>query len=338
MKKYFALLLAVVMMLSLAACGSKTTASESTTSQTSAGSGSALDFPTKQITVICPLGAGGASDAISRLYAAALQEVVGVSVVVENQPGAGTGIGLEAVASSDPDGYTIGYMPAEVTTVKAMGNASVTPKDFIFLGNAMKIRALIAVPANSKWNSLEDFINDAKANPGSITIGTAGVGNAYELGLRQLMKSAGIDLNVVNFSDGTAAAITAMLGGNVDACTCGTSEAKSYVESGQFKLLCHLSDERSTIFPDVPTATELGYACNGMSWGGFAVPLGTPDDIVEYLREATKEALNSDSIKAAYQDRGFDEAYVSGEEFQSQAEEMSVTNSAVIEEFHLGVN
>ncbi len=296
------------------------------------------EYPSKQINVICPLGAGGASDAISRLYAAALEEVVGVSVVVENKPGAGTGIGLEAVASSDPDGYTLGYMPAEVTTVKAMGNAEVTPADFIFLGNAMKIRALLAVPAASKWNTLEEFIADAKANPGEIVLGTAGVGNAYELGLRQLMKSADIDLNIVNFSDGTAAAIAAMLGGNVEVCTCGTSEALSYVKSGEFKLLCNLSDERSFIFPDVPTATELGYPCNGQSWGAFAVPAGTPDDIVEFLRDATAKAIDSEAFQAALDERGFDEAYIPGAEFQSMAEEMSVTNSAIIEEFDLSVN
>lgn len=337
MKKFFVLCMAMVMAVSMTACGNNGS-SKGSDAAGSTGNTGGTGFPTKQITLICPLGAGGASDTISRLYAAALEQETGVPVMVENRPGAGAGIGLEAIASSNPDGYTIGYIPAEVTTVKAMGNAAVTPGDFIFLGSAMKIRTLIAVPADSKWNSLEEFIADAKANPGAITIGTAGVGNAYELGLLQFMESSGIELNIVNFSDGTAAAITAMLGGNVDACTAGTSEAMSYVGSGQFKLLCHLSAERSTIFPDVPTATELGYACDGNSWGAFGVPAGTPGDVVQILTDATKNALNSDSIKEVLAERGFDEYYVTGSEFQSIAEEMFVTNSGIIKEFGLSAN
>jgi len=342
MKKLLALFLAMMMVVSLAACGSSTAAPASSAaaaeSSAAASEATATKFPTKQITVICPLGAGGASDAISRLYAAALQKESGVSVVVENKPGAGAGVGLEAIASSDPDGYTIGYIPAEVTTVQAMGNATVTPDNYTFLASAMKICAMIAVPKDSKWNSLDDLIKDAKANPGKITIGTAGVGNAYELGLRQFMKSAGIELNVVNFSNGTADAITAMLGGNVQACTCGTSEAMAPVKNGQFKMLCHLSSERSKIFPDVPTATELGYACNGGSWGAFAVPAGTPDDIVKILRDFTKTAINSDDMKSTLAERGFDEYYTSGEEFAATAKELYTTNSATIKEFKLSAN
>lgn len=336
MKKFFAMYMAMMVAVSITACGSN--GSNSSVDGGNTGNTGGTGFPIKQITLVCPLGAGGASDTISRLYAAALEQETGVPVMVENKPGAGAGIGLEAIASSKPDGYTIGYIPAEVTTVKAMGNADVTPENYIFLGSAMKIRTVIAVPADSKWNSLEEFITDAKANPGAITIGTAGVGNAYELGLLQFMKSSGIELNIVNFSDGTAAAITAMLGGNVDACTAGTSEAKSYAESGQFKLLCHLSSERSPIFPDVPTATELGYACDGHSWGAFGVPVGTPDDVVQMLTDATKKALNSDSIKEVLSERGFDEYYVAGSEFQTIAEEMFVTNSGIIEEFGLSAN
>lgn len=124
-----------------------------------------------------------------------------------------------------------------------MGNATVTPEDFEYICTAMKISALICVPADSEWDSLDDLIAAAKENPGSITIGTAGVGNAYELGLRSMLEAAGIELNIVNFSGGTAEAITAMMGGNVQCCTAGTAEAISYVNSGEFKVLCNLSSE-----------------------------------------------------------------------------------------------
>ena len=181
MKRVVAMLLAVVMALGLAACGSKKSGDDS-------GKEEKSNYPEKQITLICPLAAGGGSDTISRLFAAAMEKELGVSVVVENKPGAGAGVGLEAIASSNPDGYTIGYIPAEVTTVEAMGNATVTPEDFEYICTAMKISALICVPADSEWDSLDDLIAAAKENPGSITIGTAGVGNAYELGLRSMLR------------------------------------------------------------------------------------------------------------------------------------------------------
>lgn len=321
MKKFLALILALLMVLSLTACG-----------------GSSKAFPSKQITLICPLAAGGGSDAISRLYAAALEKELGVSVIVENKPGAGSGIGQEEIAAADKDGYTIGYIPAEVTTVEAMGNATVTPESFDYLCTVMKICALICVPADSEFQSLEDLVNAAKENPGQITIGTAGVGNAYELGLRAMLKSAGIEMNIVNFSGGTAEAITAMMGGNVQCCTAGTAEALSYVESGEFRILCQLSADRSDCFPDDPTATELGYACNGGSWGAIAVPAGTDEEALKVLREASAKVLASDDFKNAVLDRGFDLYDVDPVQFASDAMEMYTTNSAIIEEFNLSAN
>lgn len=331
MKRVVAMLLAVVMVFGLAACGSKKSGDDS-------GKEEKSNYPEKQITLIRPLAAGGGSDTISRLFAAAMEKELGVSVVVENKPGAGAGVGLEAIASSNPDGYTIGYIPAEVTTVEAMGNATVTPEDFEYICTAMKISALICVPADSEWDSLDDLIAAAKENPGSITIGTAGVGNAYELGLRSMLEAAGIELNIVNFSGGTAEAITAMMGGNVQCCTAGTAEAISYVNSGEFKVLCNLSSEPSELLPDVPTATELGYECNGGSWGAFAVPAGTPDDVIEVLRKAGEKVMNADDFKKTLSEKGFDEYHVDGAEFKKDAMEMYKTNSDIIKEFNLSAN
>lgn len=319
MKRVLALILAILMVFSLAACGGG-------------------KFPSKQITLICPLAAGGGSDAISRLYAAALEKELGVSVVVENKPGAGSGIGQEEIAAANADGYTIGYIPAEVTTVEAMGNATVTPESFDFLCTVMKICAQICVPADSEFQTLEDLIAAAKANPGQVTIGTAGIGNAYELGLRAMLKSAGIELNIVNFSGGTAEAITAMMGGNVQCCTAGTAEALPYVESGEFRLLCQLSAERSDCFPDTPTATELGYACDGGSWGAIAAPAGCDEAALKVLREASAKVLADPEFKAAVVERGFDEYNVDPAQFAIDAMDMYAVNSGIIKEFNLSAN
>lgn len=346
MKKIIAMLLVLVMSLGLVACGSNASSgnANSGTANTAAAKTEAAKtenvkaYPDKQITLICPLAAGGGSDTISRLFAAAMEKELGVSVIVENKPGAGAGIGLEAIAAAENDGYTIGYIPAEVTTVEAMGNATVTPEKYEYICTAMKINALVCVTADSEWQSLEDLIAAAKEKPGEVTIGTAGVGNAYELGLRAMLKEAGVDVNIVNFSGGTAEAITAMMGGNVQCCTAGTAEAISYLNSGQFRALCNLASSRSDLIADVPTATELGYACNGGSWGAFAAPAGTSDDVMKVLRDAAQKVLNSEDFKATLVERGFDEYNEDGAGFKAAAMEMYKSNSDIIKEFGLSAN
>ena len=153
-----------------------------------------------------------------------------------------------------------------------------------------------------------------------------------------MLKSAGIELNIVNFSGGTAEAITAMMGGNVQCCTAGTAEALPYVESGEFRLLCQLSAERSACFPDAPTATELGYACDGGSWGAIAAPAGTDEAALKVLREASAKVLASDDFKAAVTERGFDEYNVDPAQFATDAMDMYATNSGIIKEFNLSAN
>ena len=129
-----------------------------------------------------------------------------------------------------------------------------------------------------------------------------------------------------------------MMGGNVQACTAGTAEALPYVESGEFRLLCQLSAERSDSFPDTPTATELGYACDGGSWGAIALPDGADEAVLTTLREASAAVLASEDFKNAVAERGFDEYNVDPNEFAADAMEMYTENSAIIKQFNLSAN
>lgn len=351
-KKLLALFLTGVMALSLAACGSAASSAETPASEPAASEESKaeeseaapaeeksdVDFPTKQITLICPFSAGGASDTISRLYAAALEKETGVSVIVDNRTGAGGAVGFEATANSEADGYTIGYLSAEITTIKAMGNSTADPSQFIALGSVMKIDPVICVKADSKYETLEDYIADAKANPGVITCGTAAAGNFYHLGMLQLMEAADCQINMVPFADGTANAVAALLGGTLDSVVAGTSEILANVESGDFRILGSLSEERSSFFPDVPTCKEQGYDAVSATWGYFAVPAGTPDEIVEILREASAAAIDTDDMKSTLAERGFEYYYNDGASYQKTVEELFVSNSALIEDFGLNVN
>lgn len=374
MKKSIALLLALAMAFALCACGGTTgnsadsndaaettsgdsnDAAETTSNDTAEAtdndkdasaeteeeeSGEAeaavTDFPTKQITVICPYAAGGASDVISRLYAAAMETDLGVSVIVENQTGASGAVGFEAGANAEADGYTITYVSAEVTTLAAMGYSEIVPEDYIFLGRAMMIPACLVVKADSEWETLDDFIAYAKDHPGEVTVANTGSGSFYHMGALKLEQAADVTFNHVPFSDGAATATAALLGGSVDSLCVGSSEVLTYVQSGEFKILAVLSDERCATFPDAPTAAEQGYDASSSTWGAFVVPEGTPDDVVDVLRAATEVAINSDDMKEALESRGFEHAYIAGDEFQGIAEQLCVENSAIIKEFGLEI-
>lgn len=336
MKKRIAALLALVMAFALCSCGGP--ANSGSASQTPAnpsGGSTQTSFPAKQITVVCPYAAGGASDVISRLYAAAMDTELGSSVIVENKTGASGAIGFEAGANAAPDGYTITYVSAEVTTLAAMGYTKIVPADYIFLGRVMMIPACLVVRADSDWNTLDDFMAAAKERPGEVTIANTGAGSFYHMGALKLEQAGGVTFNHVPFADGAATATAALLGGSVDSLCVGSSEVLNYVQSGEFKLLAVLSEDRCSTFPDAPTAIEQGYNASSSTWGAFVVPKGTPDDVVKILRDATEVAINSDDMKEALSSRGFEHAYVAGDEFQSLAEQLCVENSAIIEEFGL---
>lgn len=317
MKKFLALMLAMIMALSLVACGG------------------AKDFPSKQVNVVCPYGAGGASDTLARLFAAGMEKELGTSFIVENKTGGGGAVGFEAGMNAKADGYTVTYLSFEITTIEAMAGSAASPDDFIMLGSVMKIPPVIAVPADSEWNTLEDMINYAKANPGMINMGTSGAGSSYHMGLVQLQNAAGVEFNVVPHNDGAASAVAALLGGNLDAIAVGTSEALVNVKSGDFKLLTVIAPERVSFFPDVPCTYELGYKADICTWGCFGVPKGTPDDVVATLRAAADKVLNGEDIIKALDERAFVHWYNDGASFQKEAESQYVSNTQLLKDLGL---
>lgn len=134
-----------------------------------------MDFPgNKQVSLIVPYSAGGASDTVARIYASELEQSLGTSIVVSNVTGASGAIGLEQVRNSNPDGYTIAYMPVESTMLKALGFTDLSTDDFRFIGRAMTIPAAVTVRADAPWDTFEDFVNYAKEHPGEIQVGNSG--------------------------------------------------------------------------------------------------------------------------------------------------------------------
>lgn len=333
MKKILALALAAAMSLTLVACGgSKTPAASGSASSGGSSSAETVDFPgNKQVSLIVPYSAGGASDTVARIYASELEQSLGTSIVVSNVTGASGAIGLEQVRNSNPDGYTIAYMPVESTMLKALGFTDLSTDDFRFIGRAMTIPAAVTVRADAPWDTFEDFVNYAKEHPGEIQVGNSGTGSIWHIAAASIEKECGVQFTHVPF-DGAAPAVAALLGGNIQAVTVSPSEVKNNVDSGDFKVLCVLGESNSSVVPDVPTAQELGIDITIQGWGGFAVPKDTPQAVIDILEKASETAINSDSVKKTLADRGYEHAYLSGSDMDQKASEELAYYSELIPE------
>lgn len=248
-------------------------------------------FPTKDITMIVPYQAGGASDLAARTLASEMEPTLGVSIVVENRTGGAGSVGLGALASAKNDGYTIGYMPVE-TVMLAHNGYDVDPTKYAYLGQIVSVPATVAVPTNSKYQTLAELLADAKANPDSITVGNSGAGSIWEAATIALGKAGDTTFRPVPF-DGGAPAVTAAIGEQVNAVVAGPSETSQAHKDGQLRILAVLADEAIPALPDVKTAKEQGVDLSIGGWGLVGAPKGISDDAVKVFDAAVEKAVAS---------------------------------------------
>lgn len=274
---------------------------------------SASKFPAKQLTMVVGYQPGGASDMVSRIVAKEVEKQLKVPVIVVNRTGASGGIALEYVRSSKKDGYTIAYMPVECTMLKALGYTSISPKDYEFLGRAMTIPAAVTVRKSAPWDTIQEFIEYAKSNPRKIKVGNSGTGSIWHIAAASIEDKTGAKFIHVPFA-GASAAVAALMGEYIDAVTVSPPEVLPGVKSGEFKVLAVMGEAASSIMPDVPVLKDMGINLVIEGWGGFAVPKGTPANVKEVLEGAFKVAIASDDFKKFCKERGFNYAYLSGNE------------------------
>ena len=268
-------------------------------------------FPSRQITIVCPPAPGGSSDMTSRIFAAQMEKILNVPVVVVNRPGATNTIGMEFARTRRPDGYTIGYVPVEVAMVRALGLTELNGNDFTYLARAMTIPASITVRKDAPWNTFAEFLAYAKANPGKLKVGNSGTGSIWHIAAADIEQKCGVSFTHVPF-DGASLAGAALLGGNVDAIPVAPCEVKAAVDAGDMKVLVVIGEERSNVCPEVATAKEQGYDLTVMAFGTFGVNPDVPKDVLATLEKAAEQAINSKEMKDFLFERGFNEAYLPG--------------------------
>lgn len=257
-------------------------------------------YPDRPIRLIHGFGAGGPADSISRIMAEALAKELKQPVVVEPRPGAGGNIGSEAVARAEPDGYTLGL----VTGGHAVGGALYTklpfhPVDsFQPVSTVVDYSFIVAVQPKAEYRTLKQLIAAAKAKPGSITFGSAGVGTTQHLTGELLSSMAGIQMVHVPYR-GDAAAITALVGGDVQVIVAAPATVTPQAKAGVVRPIAVTTSERWSGMPDLPTVAESGIAgFDVRTWAGIVAPRGTPEAVVARLNAAIIAALEAPEAKA----------------------------------------
>lgn len=289
--------------------------------------GAETEYPRKPITIICPWSAGGGTDRTARFIAEQLSEVLGQPVNVINETGGAGAVGHSAAANAAPDGYAIGNLTFEVNTLSYLGYSDVTPNDFIPLLQFNQDPAAVTVSADSPYNSVSELLDAvAASDEGTFNFSGSGIGTVWDLARIAMLDFYGIDPTSVKYipSQGAAPAITELLGGHVDVLTCSYPEVAPQVEGGALKTLAIMADERNPNFAHIPTLKEEGIDWSYGTWRGFAVPLGTPDEVVEILRDAFVEVVEGQAFLDFMETSGFGIQIRVGDEFGAFMQEQFV--------------
>jgi tripartite-type tricarboxylate transporter receptor subunit TctC len=257
-------------------------------------------FPNRTITMVVPLPAGGTADILARIAAEQLRDVLGQNVVVENRPGgAGGMVGTESVFRAAPDGYTILCAPQLTFSIATKLNSKMTfdPGTMEPVSVLATYPSILLVRPDLPVGNPAELVAHAKANPGKLNFGSQGVGQIGHLAIEQLKHMAKIDLVHVPFR-GSAPAITALLGGQIDGLPDLLPPTKAHIAAGKMKLIGVASRERMKAFPDVPAIHEVLPGFEADTWMGVVAPPGTPKEIAKKLSEAIAEGFRKPEVNA----------------------------------------
>jgi tripartite-type tricarboxylate transporter receptor subunit TctC len=257
----------------------------------------AAEWPTRPVTIIVPLAAGGNTDMMARLAAQHLGEKFGQSFVVENRPSAGGALASAHVAAAPPDGYTMLFAPASMLLLTPMlQKLSFDPaRQLVPVTNMGTGAQVIAIKRDLPAKTLAQFIAHAKANPGKLNFAVAGTQNISHLAPVLLFKLAGIELVMVP-AKGEPQAISDLMSGQVDLYFGNASQLLQHANSERIRIIAAGTAQRLAVAPDLPTVSETFPNLVFSSWNGFVVPAGTPEPIVEAIRSAVAAVAKSPEV------------------------------------------
>jgi tripartite-type tricarboxylate transporter receptor subunit TctC len=258
-------------------------------------------FPSRPIEIVVPAPAGGSLDTAFRILEPSLSARLGVPLVILNRPGASGTIGMASVIRARADGYTVAATSSSTLTVVNLTakNLTYSLRDFISVGNYATDAGAIVVAADAPWKTLEDFVSDARTNPGKITYGSYGIGSLSALNIKAIELAFGLDLVNVPFP-GAPQANLAVVGKHIDMSASPLSAVAAFLRDGKARALVTTADTRLPSFPDVPTMTEKNvHQGNLKLLLGLYVVAGTPDARVSVLAKALEDTVTEPAVVQA---------------------------------------
>ena len=287
------------------------------------------DYPKENISIIVPYDAGGATDLLARLIAQKMDDALDVSVVVENKSGGTGAVGCNYGSSAEGDGYTVTMFTTEASTAHLLGIADYSYEDFTPVALVAVGPSSLAVPADSPFDTLEEFVDSAKEHPGELQIASMAPGGIWRIACDKFISEAGLDVTVVPY-DGGGTAIPAVLGNQVDAVSVGFSEVLSYVKNGDLKLLAAGGSEAPSAYPEAKTFADYGYDVSVSAYWAFGVPKDTPEEIVDALEAILDEAINNDEVDQFLIEQGFSKNYLVKDDFAQWLEDTDTVFKEVL--------
>ena len=260
------------------------------------------NYPTKTVRIVVPFAAGGATDIVTRILAQKLTEVWGQSVVVENRGGAGGNIGAAEVAKATPDGYTLLMTSGSVVTANQhiYKNMGFDPKaDLMPITMVSSGPQVVVVNPNLPVKTLKELIELAKAKPGTLNYGHAGIGSQTHLAAENLLYATGLNIQNIPYK-GEGPAITDLVAGQINMATPNVPAAIGFINGGKLRALAVTGKERSPALPNVPTVAETVPGFENIGWFGLMAPAGTPRPIIDKIYTDVAKVLDTTDMRARF--------------------------------------
>ena len=268
----------------------------------------AQNYPNKPLRIVVPFSAGGVADLTARVVGQKMSEGLGQPVIIENRPGAGGIVAAELVAKSSPDGYTLLLMSnANAVSAGLFKSLPFDPvNDFQPISLMGTFDLVIVTSAESRFKTLQDLLEWARANPGKLNIGSINIGSTQHLTAELFKSAAGLDAVVIPFN-GTPAVTSALRGGQIDVAVEVLSPMLSQIKGGTLRALAVTGAKRNLALPQVPTAQEGGVSkLVATSWNGLGVPANTPRPVVDRLNKEMNLALQNAAVRQKLTDLNVD--------------------------------
>ena len=279
-------------------------------------------YPSRPITLVAPFPPGGVADLTARPVAAAMEKVLKNPVAVVNKTGAAGAVGMQFVATSKPDGYTLLLALSSISIIpeadKIFGRPpAFTVDQLVPIALISADPTILVVRAESPWKTAREFLDDARKRSGQISYSSSGIYGTLHMAMELLSHAAGVKLRHIPTA-GAGPALTALLGGHVDALASGPAVILPQIKAGKLRALAGWGDKRVAALPEVPTFKELGYPdAEFYIWAGLFAPKGTPEPVLAKLRDATRAAVAEPDFRSAMDKMETPIAFKQGEEFQN---------------------